>query len=238
MKKLVKLAVVASLVAPLAAMAQASNFEGFYGQIGAGYENNSVGSSDFSITQAGQAGTTKLNTPAVNGGTGQINLEVGYNFPLNATYLLGVGIEYSTMKSKDLTTGQVTGCGGSCDATMKYEVSNRYSVFLTPSYIIDKDSLAYLKVGYSNQKLQQTLVETATLDANNNASFGSSSLSGYVLGFGYKQMVSNGFYGFGEANYYSYSSASFNPALTKISVTDNSPKPSAYIVSVGIGYKF
>jgi opacity protein-like surface antigen len=238
MKKLVKLAVVASLVAPLAAMAQASNFEGFYGQIGAGYENNSVGSSDFSLTFSGQAGTPKINTPAVNGGTGQINLEVGYNFPLNATYLLGVGIEYSTMKSKDLTTGQVTGCNGSCDATMKYEVSNRYSVFLTPSYIIDKDSLAYLKVGYSNQKLQQTLVETANLDANNNASFGSSSLSGYVLGFGYKQMVSNGFYGFGEANYYSYSSASFNPALTGYSITGNSPKPSAYIVSVGIGYKF
>ena len=224
-----------SLLVTSSVMAQ-SAFEGFYGQIGAGYENNRVGSEDFGFT------TVTANSPSVNKGTAQANIGVGYNFPLNKSYLLGVGVEYSAINSNNLTTGQVTstdGCGGDCGGVTKYQVSNRYSIFLTPSYIIEKNSLAYLKVGYSREKLQSTLVETENIDANNNASFGSSTVNGYVIGAGYKQMVSAGLYGFGEFNYYKYSSASLNNTLPNgAAISSNNPSPSAYNFLVGVGYKF
>jgi len=221
------------------AVAADSAFQGFYGQISAGYENNSVGSANF---LAGVNPGTNVNAPSVNSGAAQVNIGVGYNFPINETYLLGFGAEYSAVNSNNLTTGQLTGtgCGGSCGAVANYQVSNRYSVFLTPSYVVNKDSLAYLKVGYSSEKVQSSLQETSPpYDANNNASFGSSTVNGYVLGFGYKQMVQNGFYGFGEANYYNYSSASLNNTLpTGLAISNNNPSPSAYNIFVGIGYKF
>jgi len=218
------------------AVAADSAFQGFYGQISAGYENNSVGSVDFS---GGGQGT--FNTPSVNSGAAQVNIGVGYNFSINETYLLGFGAEYSAVNVNNLTTGQLTGtaCGGSCGGVANYQVSNRYSVFLTPSYVVNKDSLAYLKVGYSSETVQSSLQENTHLDASNNASFGSSTVNGYVLGFGYKQMVQNGFYGFGEANYYNYSSASLNNTLpTGLAISNNNPSPSAYNILVGIGYKF
>ena len=164
---------------------------------------------------------------------------LGYNASVTQKFLLGVGVEYSTISSKP-TTGQITSvnCGGNCDATQAYKISNRYSIFLTPGYAIEKDKLVYAKAGYSNQKLQSTLNETANLDVNNGANLGSKSVNGYILGFGYKQMISSGLYGFTEANYYSYSSASLNSTLPSGDTFTSNPKPSAYSFLVGVGYKF
>jgi opacity protein-like surface antigen len=211
-----------------------SAFEGFYGQLGAGYENNSVASSTMTYN------TLQLTTPSVNNGSGQLNLGLGYSVALTKNFLLGIGAEYSTISST-FESGQITSavCGGICNGTQKYKVSNRYSIFLTPGYAIDKDKLAYLKAGYSAQTIQATLNQTANQDSNNGASFGSQGVSGYVLGLGYKQMIRAGFYGFTEANYYSYSSASLNNTMPNgVIVSNNNPKPSAYNFLVGLGYKF
>ena len=229
---------VASLlaIAGTGAMAQ-SAFEGAYGQVGAGYENNSVSSSS-SFTANGNS----LSTPNASNGTGQINLGFGYNASVTKQFLLGVGAEYSTMSS-EFQSGQITSataCGGDCAATQKYKVSNRYSIFLTPGYAIDKDKLAYLKAGYSTQTVQASLNQTANPDTDNGFNFGSKSVGGYVLGLGYKQIIKGGFYGFGEANYYSYSSASLNnsPSPQGGVFANNSTKSDAYNFLVCVGYKF
>lgn len=230
---------VASLLAlaGTGAVAQ-SAFEGFYGQVGAGYENNSVSSSS-----SFRASGNSLSTPNASNGTGQINLGLGYNASVTKQFLLGVGAEYSIMSS-EFQSGQVTSataCGGDCAITQKYKVSNRYSIFLTPGYAIDKDKLAYLKAGYSTQTVQASLNQTGSLTDNDNGfNFGSKSVGGYVLGLGYKQIIKGGFYGFGEANYYSYSSASLNntPSPTGNVYTNNSTKSDAYNFLIGVGYKF
>jgi hypothetical protein len=235
---MIKKILVASLLAlaGTGAMAQ-SAFEGFYGQVGAGYENNSVSSSS-SFTDNGSS----LSTPNASNGTGQINLGLGYNASVTKQFLLGVGAEYSTMSS-EFQSGQITSataCGGDCAATQKYKVSNRYSIFLTPGYAIDKDKLVYLKAGYSTQTVQASLNQTGILtDKDNGFQFGSKSVGGYVLGLGYKQIIKGGFYGFGEANYYSYSSASLNNTSPEGQVyANNSTKSDAYNFLVGVGYKF
>jgi len=66
-------------------------------------------------------------------------------------------------------------------------------------------------------------------------------VNGYILGFGYKQMITSGFYGFAEGNYMSYNKfsttvpyGSSNPGYT---ATFNPGTPIAYNFLAGLGYK-
>ena len=232
-KKLLML--VATIAIATSAMAQ-SAFEGFYGQIGAGYENNTINSN--SSKDSGI--NNPLNNPSVSNGNGQLNLGLGYNYAVSQNWLLGLGAEYSTISST-LNSGQVTSisCSGACGSINQFKVSNRYSIFLSPSYVLEKNSAIYAKAGYTNQKIQETIVETtAPYDANNNAKV-SSTVSGYILGLGYKQIIQGGLYGFVEANYYSYSGANLNFKFPLGDViSNNNPTSSAYSALVGVGYKF
>jgi len=204
-----------------------SAFEGFYGQIGAGYENNRIPGQSFNWDSG--SGNSAVSSPSVNSGGGQLNLGLGYNASISNDLLLGLGAEYSTLSST-FSSGQIAGvgCSGSCGGGQKYRASNRHSIFLAPSYVINNDGLAYVKVGYSNEKLQSNF---------NNASFGSGRVKGYVLGLGYRQVLQGGLYGFGEVNYYRYSAISLNNTVDGI-VSGNNPNPSAYNFIAGLGYRF
>lgn len=234
MKKLLVAAAVAGLVGTANAQ---SAFEGFYGQLGAGYENNSINSDTYNVSNAPTVG---INMPSVSKGTGQINVGLGYNFSVTKQFLLGIGAEYYAI-SPTLTTSDISNttlCGGSCGVASQYKISNRYSIFVTPGYALDKDSLIYAKAGYSNQTIKSTEVQSSNIDADNGTGT-TSSVGGYVLGLGYKQMITGGFYGFGEFNYYSYSGASGNMQKpTGYSVQNLNPTSSAYNFLVGVGYRF
>ena len=79
----------------------------------------------------------------------------------------------------------------------------------------------------------------------------SSNQGGYLLGLGYKQMITNGLYGFVEGNYMEYSSPSYSyqtakPIDTLHGITDNSTKAATnnfsslntYQLLIGVGYAF
>lgn len=214
-----------------------SAFDGLYGQISAGYENNSVNS--VSLNSSGVTGP--INSPSVSSNNAQINIGLGYNVSISKNYLIGLGADYSTLNSSSMTTGQNTNtatCGGICNSTSQYKVSNRYSIFVSPAYLLSKESLAYAKLGYSNQTLQGKEVQTAGFDQNN-LTGKTDSVGGYILGLGYKQMISNGFYGFGEFNYYTYEKANLNGIKPSGSVITNyNVGSTAYSFMIGVGYKF
>ncbi len=189
------LVVAAATVVASSAMAQ-SAFEGFYGQIATGFENNNISSSQTSFTTVPATTPSTYSNPSSSFGNAPIVATLGYTFSLTKKYTLGIGADYSFITSK---SGNITSTPSdpADDTSVGYaKVSNRMNIFLTPGYVIDKNSLAYLKVGYSGQKIEQ-------FDASDNASGGSSNANGYILGLGYKQIISGGFYGFGEANYMS-----------------------------------
>jgi hypothetical protein len=210
-----------------------SAFEGFYGQIGTGYENNTIQNTPVVVVNQGQTySSTGSGTASVGGAP--LSVGLGYTFSLAPQFTLGLGADYSTLSQ---TTGTATGYFSATDsAALKYKISNRYNVFLAPGYAIDKDKLAYFKVGYSNQK-----IEAQNADGSG-GSLGSATTSGYVLGLGYKQIISGGFYGFAEANYYNYSKPTISKSYTEdngtSSVASVKPGNNAYNVLVGVGYKF
>jgi outer membrane immunogenic protein len=254
MKMKIKL-LVAAVVTVLASSAMAqSAFQGFYGQVGTGYETNSItsvstsingtgaGSGDTSRNSASFANQTASGMPAVIG--------LGFNYPITKDFLLGLGADYSltSQKTSNATSGVLVSTPASSGsyiiANQQTEISNRTNIFLTPGYAIDKDKLVYLKAGYSQQQLKYTWpTQSGTGNQTNlNAMSASKNVTGYVLGLGYKQIITGGLYGFGEANYYSYGNANISSNVSSSSgntYTVSAPLgSSAYTVLVGVGYKF
>jgi outer membrane immunogenic protein len=197
-------------VAGTGAMAQ-SAFEGAYGQVGIGYE---------SVTPSftgGSIGAFSYSATGDNANSFAGTVGIGYNFAVNPTFLLGIGAEYSPIAgSKSNFTLSGAGVG---NATGQYNKKDSYNVFIAPGIVIDKAKLAYAKVGYTGANV--------TSEGGDNTS-----LNGYSLGLGYKQIISGGLYGFGEVNYASYGNASVGGGAS------GSFSANVTNVIVGIGYKF
>lgn len=256
MKFKLLVAVAATLIGS-SVMAQ-SAFEGFYGQIATGYESNSLSSI------SGNGTDSVIGDPDVplgysassqNFGNAPLVLGLGYNFSVAPKWLLGLGVDYSAISqtSQQFSTA-VTGYSGlDISATgASVKIGNRFNIFVAPSYEIDKDKLVYLKAGYSSVDATSNAPTGACFNSicGNNAALSQTTaasqtktMSGYVIGLGYKQMIAKGFYGFAEANYMNYGKATFNQSVTYTdgsggNTSSISANLSSYQALVGIGYKF
>jgi opacity protein-like surface antigen len=259
MKKRLLVAVTTTVLGT-SAMAQ-SAFQGFYGQVATGFESNTV---------SGLNGTNVESNPSVNGantniaaanqtfGGAPLVIGVGYNFSVAPKWVLGLGVDYSALSKTSsnynytLTGADVTPGTTANGANVK--LSNRYNIFIAPGYEIDKDKLVYLKAGYSSITADSQNTSSFTVPGRgtftnaqvgtaSTTSSGSQTVSGYLLGLGYKQMITKGLYGFTEANYMSYGKATFSSRATYadgsgFSTNSQSPSLSSYQLLVGVGYKF
>jgi outer membrane immunogenic protein len=254
--KMKLLVAAAATVVASSAMAQ-SAFQGFYGQVGTGYESNSASGLSSPLTFNNVDGTQNLgslNAPNQNFGGMPLVAGVGYNFSISPQWLIGVGADYSFLSQESSTYNfALNGGPGAPNISInggKVKVSNRFNIFLTPGYALAQDKLIYLKAGYSSLKADVTAPGTASADGFPSIPLGqyglasnqSKTLSGYVLGLGYKQIITSGFYGFGEVNYMSYASQNFGKSygLSGLGTfnTSTSSSLSSYQLLLGVGYKF
>jgi hypothetical protein len=251
------------------AMAQ-SAFSGFYGQVSTGYESNQLGSLSGNSTNTPFARTdTDKSAPSQNFGGAPLVLGAGYYWQANEKWLLGFGADYSalTQTSSNITITSTNSPGSTSipagqSATTNganLQLSNRFNLFLSPAYAIDKDKLVYLKAGYSQvagQYNRQTSATTITngVSVTTPATGGnqSTSLSGYIVGLGYKQIIKSGLYGFVEANYMGYNAPnhSYNSTTrvfetlngirtsgTRV-ITANFSSLNTFQALIGLGYAF
>jgi outer membrane immunogenic protein len=238
-----------------------SVFQGFYGQLATGYESNSVSSlsqTDNSRSNSG-SGTylTNFSASSQTFGNAPLVLGLGYNFSVAPKWLLGLGVDYSALSqtssnfSQTITSAFEDGVSDPTNVGAKIngnsvKVSNRVNIFVAPSYEIDKDKLLYLKAGYSmvNVKYQGGSSGQAP-DGSAITGFqplnGNKNVSGFLVGLGYKQVISGGLYGFAEGNYMSYGKANISSSVNNGSSTTTSsvnPSLNSYQLLVGIGYRF
>jgi outer membrane immunogenic protein len=238
--KIKLLVAAAATVVASSAMAQ-SAFEGFYGQIATGYESNQFGSTSFTGSQPGMTNET-WSSGSQNANGMPLVLGLGYNFSVAPKWLVGVGVDYSALSQE--TSSYKSTLPGEYLAGTKLQASNRFNVFVAPGYEIDKDKLVYLKAGYSMVDVKQTnptsYTDQVTASNSGPLTLGSQTktVGGYVVGLGYKQMITGGFYGFAEANYMSYSKPSFSATTTSSYTVASSPSLNSYQALVGVGYKF
>jgi len=199
-----------SLTAP--ALAQ-SVFEGFYGQVGIGYENS---------TPSYSGGTLNNSTYSygISGGTTNsfaATATIGYYFPVTGNFLLGIGAEYSPLSGAS-SNATVTIPALRYSESQSIKKGDSYNLFISPAYAIDKEKLAYAKVGYSS--------------ANYEIGGDNDTYNGYSLGLGYRQIIQGSWYGFAEVNYMSYGNQN---------VATNASGTASFKVTnalVGVGYKF
>lgn len=239
--KMTALAIALTGLASGTALAQskANAWEGAYGQIGVGYGNFTPSidngsatiptgrSAPYPTSLAGTTSATNIN----NINTGLVNLAVGYNFGINANYVLGIGASYYPGASSSATGTLNTLYNGNIvgSTTATYNISNLYNVFLSPGYVIDKDRLAYLKIGYTG----------ATIGLSSPViPYNTTNLTGYNLGLGYKQMITEKLYLLGEVNYASYGSQNASTTTTTGVAVSNNVKGTGMDILVGLGYRF
>lgn len=233
------IALAATGLVATSAFAQKSAFEGFYGQIATGYENNSVSSLGLTGTEAGQTSPDNWNASNQSFGGVPLVIGAGYNFSVAPRWVVGLGVDYSAIPQKSSTYSYNIGSTSLNGATL--EASNRFNVFVTPGYEIDKDKLVYLKAGYSSVTAKSNSPTSYTFEGTTgtlSSTSQSKTLSGYVLGLGYKQFITGGLYGLAEFNYMSYSKSSFSSTDSMGYTTTANPSASAYQALIGLGYKF
>jgi len=246
-----------------------SAFAGFYGQVSTGYENNQLTNiSGNSVEIPSDGDNDNSSAPSQNFGGAPLVFSLGYYWQANSSWLLGIGADYSAISQTSSSwQSNVTNAAGSTGiaagetntysgASMK--LSNRFNLFVTPAYAIDKDKLVYLKAGYSQVTAQYNRptsltkaingVSTSYAATNGNQS---SNQGGYLVGLGYKQIITSGLYGFVEGNYMGYNAPSYkftsvnasdtahgsNTGQTR-TVTANFASLNTYQLLIGVGYAF
>jgi outer membrane immunogenic protein len=229
--KLLTVVVAVFLTAP--ALAQ-SAFQGFYGQISTGYESNTVNSAKLTGTDYGSPPNVSTSA-SPSSSSAPLVLGLGYTFSIKNNFTLGLGVDYSVLTQDTRDAGySYPSIGGTNVYDYKFSISNRVNIFITPGYAINQNKLAYVKLGYSTQGVQYKQTNCCSSPSN------TANVSGYVLGLGYKQMITDGLYGFAEANYYAYDKANLSSSYSDGpggTVTSN-PSLNAYNFLVGLGYKF
>jgi hypothetical protein len=209
------------------AMAQ-SAFSGFYGQVSTGYESNQLGSLSGSsnATPYAKSDTVTTGSSQTFGGAPLV-LGIGYYWQASEKWLIGLGADYSALSqtSSNIPLNRSNAAGSTfipagetlTNNGANLQLSNRFNLFLTPAYAIDKDKLVYIKAGYSQVTAQYnrntSLTRTTNGVSTTTAAAGGSQTSnqgGYLIGLGYKQIITSGMYGFIEGNYMSYSAPSYS----------------------------
>jgi hypothetical protein len=229
---LVKPILMASLVISAgAASAQASKFQGGFGQIGIGYESVSPTSASGSLTVNRVTLNANPSFSTSNSFTG--TLAAGWYQDITKDYLLGFGVEYSPIEgdqtSKTVSTSVRVPNQNNINNTYTWQKKNSYNIFVSPAMTVGTDGLAYAKIGYTGAQV----TEYTSLTYN---------FTGYSLGLGYKQFFNAGWYGFAEANYSSYGSqtqSATNPIAAGRTLTASGTNSlTSYNALVGVGYKF
>ena len=206
-----------------------SKFEGFYGQIAVGYESISPTLTNTPIAVSGTSSTIPLATSisSTSGATG--NVALGYTASVTKDFTLAIGAEYYPFNSQSGNYSSKAKGGNGTSGT--YQNQNVYNIYLAPGMNVGTDGLAYFKVGYANNSFKSS---SGSVSQTQN-------LNGYSLGLGYKQFFAGNWYGFGEANYFSYNNVT---ETTNVKVGSYNLRFSdtvgmnVYNFLVGVGYKF
>lgn len=230
MKKIKNKLLTALAVATLSSTAMAqSKFQGFYGQIGVGYQLTD-------ITYSGVVPGAPSNVSLAPGSglsygiTG--NVGAGYIHSINDRFLMGVGAEYYPLVGPP-GNYTLTSCTPGCSTgNGSYHTQNMYNLFVSPGVSVGDDGLAYLKVGYTRASVKTQVSGALPIAGVVTNPFGPS------FGIGYKQFITGNLYGFTEYNYQIYQKTTTVFQGSSGLILYNSNQSSVQNLMVGLGYKF
>ena len=214
MNKILKLSAIALLATSTSLMAQTKSFEGasigiFGGGIGA--------EADGSVT-----GTATGGSGSIGKVSGIAGIDLAYGFAGGA---LAVGATYVPMKAK---FGTGTGTDSTSGTSITGELRDHYTIYVQPTYIVNKDSALFAKVLYAHADIKTT-----------NTTSASSDVDGWGAGIGLKTFLTPNTFVQVEGTYTDYDSISGRKtSATAGTTTAVSADLKTVQALITLGYKF
>jgi opacity protein-like surface antigen len=226
MNKILKLSAIALLASSTSLMAQSKNFAGA-----------SIGISGSMAGVEVEGNTTDSSSATTGSGTfGKItpvpSLDVNYGFEAGSNFVFGLGASYIPAKV-EFGTNAFTDTTNSQRDAVKGEIKDVYSIYITPTYVINNNSALYAKVGYIHGDLDLT-------SASSNIVFTRkpTDVEGWSVGIGSKTMLTNNLYLTIEGNYTEFDSITATTTDSESNTNTSSATPKVAQAIIGIGYKF
>ena len=245
-----------AVIIPTASYANddAASWSGLSVQAGAGYRATTVEPHALNLTGSivtdGAPIPFDINGSQTSRATSEdafATFAVGYTLAVNSKFVVTVGGEFtpgfSTSDAVSSTFAPIPRSGGLdphqfAPISWQYRSGNSYGAFIAPGYAVSSTDLAYLKAGYSRQKVH--------LETTGGFGLGQQNVGGLLVGAGYKKVIGGGVYAFGEASASFYKRANFSksiPVASNILVDDSftlaaNPKSHTTSMVLGLGYRF
>ena len=162
-------------------------------------------------------------------------VDFNYGFAMENNFVIGLGVTYDLSKTK---TGKETrsfdSAGSAITITPNNQLKNHYSLYIEPTYVINKDSAMFAKLGrhFAKANFSYTHTSNGTSDA---LSFSeSSNIEGWGYGLGFKNFFSNNLFVQGEVGIVNYEKF-YHSGRNIMSL---SMKPETVNATISVGYKF
>jgi opacity protein-like surface antigen len=225
MNRIYKLSAIALLASSTSLMAQSKSFQGAsIGVFGAIAGAEVEGSANTTSGTSGQTATS--GSGSIGKVTPVAGLDLSYGFEAGPTSVIGLGVSYIPLKAEiGVGSSGDSSSGGSINAKLKDHVS----IYLQPTFVLNKDSAVFLKLNYS----------TADLKASGlNASVTSGDIEGLGGGIGLKTFLTPQAFIQVEANYTEYDNVKGTKTNSngRITTVEGDPKIAQGIIT--LGYKF
>jgi len=193
--------------------AQSKPFEGFGAYASTGYNQYKGEISGSSVSGL----TFDSTTPS----GGALNIGLDYTWAFGDDKRLGLAAESNLVNSSESTAA--INYNGAAAGSYSTKGKNYYQVSITPGFLIQKDALAYAKLGYYSVTLSITGLDDYTQN-------------GFLFGGGIKKMMDSNWYVFGEFN--ARSGISANKTLSNSNGATADIKVGGYSALFGIGTNF
>jgi len=160
MNKICKLSAIALLASSTSLMAQTKSFTGPNASIFGGIVGVEVEGS--ASTPAGTVGGQTTAATSSSGSIGKVTpvagIDLGYGFAAGSNFVIGVGATYIPVKAE-------IGVGKSDDSSSggsyKAELKDHFTIYLQPTFVINKDSAFFAKVNYAQASVTNSDSSTA-----------------------------------------------------------------------------
>jgi hypothetical protein len=224
MNKICKLSAIALLASSTSLMAQSKSFEGasigVFGAI-AGAEVDGKANTTAGGGQVASSGSGSIGKVTPVGG-----LDLSYAFATGTNSVIGLGVSYIPLKAElGVGKGDDASSGGSIDVELKDHVT----IYLQPTFVVNKDSAVFVKLNYSMADLKAS---------GHNARVTSGDIEGWGGGIGLKTFLTPNAFIQVEANYTEYDSVSGTRTNSHGRTTTVSGDPKIAQGIITLGYKF
>ena len=245
-KKLLASTALAGLLATSNSFSQTTNFAGLSLALSGSYVGGSSKVNTGEYLNEGLFGSSGINAKLGDQTNVIPGIDLNYGFALGNNFVLGIGATYDFSKTK--TGGFDFGSyinGEDSTLTVDSELKDHYSLYIQPTYVINKDSAFFAKVGRHYAKSEVSSAGTGLLYGG---AFGDSprknNVEGWGYGLGLKTFLNSNFYVQAEAGIVEYDRVNL-PLLSGgdnidalLGTAPSSIKQKTTNATISVGYKF